>query len=203
MGWWRTSVRRPIGHFGYPTMSWCVRGEMLSVAKELRPITLLRTRSLTVSLTHTHAPRRQHEQPMRRRRWSWRRSRFRRRARPRSHLLGRQGGGAPVQGAVVWATASSPLARSEHRPALAWVSGPMCPARRIERRRRIGPLRTRNASCCTTRAIPAKCQSAPKRTRHGPSRCDSALGFTRDVGDPQDRAQAAKMIAFTGASRVN
>ena len=96
---------------------------------------------------------------------------------------------------------AAPLARSEHRPALAWVSGPMCTARRIERRRRIGPLRTRNASCCTTRAIPAKCQSAPKRTRHGPSRCDGALGLARDVGDPQDRAQAAKMLAFTGASR--
>ena len=153
----------------------------------------------------SHAPRRQHEQPRRRRRWSWRRSRFRRRARPRSHLyLAGRGGGHLCRPLLLFGPPqAAPLARSEHRPALAWVSGPMCPARRIERRRRIGPLRTRNASCCTTRAIPAKCQSAPKRTRHGPSRCDGALGFTRDVGDPQDRAQAAKMIAFTGASRVN
>ena len=118
-----------------------------------------------------------------------------------TYLAGRVGR-VPVQAAVVlWATASSPLARSEHRPALPWVSGPMCPARRIERRRRIGPLRTRNASCCTTRAIPAKCQSAPKRTRHGLSRCDGALGLARDAGEPQDRAQAAKMLAFTEASR--
>ena len=158
----------------------------------------------TLAYCLTHSSRRQHEQPMRRRRWSWRRSRFRRRARLRSHLLGRQGGRAPVQAAVVvWATASFPLARSEHRPALAWVSGPICPARRIKRRRRIGPLRTRNASCRTTRAIPAKCQSALKRTRHGPSRCDGALGLARDAGEPQDRAQAAKMLAFTGASRAN